>query len=52
MARKNGRNTNGAPLGFEMALSCPMEALSRPFAESKRLKDEIRKNLKEMGFDV
>lgn len=52
MAQRSKKNTNGAALGFEMALSRPMEALSRPFAESKRLKDEIRKNLKEMGFDV
>jgi len=48
MAKKN----NGATLGFEMALSRPVEALSEQFAESKRLEDEIRKNLKEMGFDV
>ena len=52
MARKNKNNTNGATLGFETALCHPMEALSKQFAESKRLEDEIRKNLKELGCDV
>jgi len=52
VARENKSNTNGATLGFEVALCRPVEALSRPFAESKRLEDEIRKNLKGLGFDV
>jgi len=29
-----------------------VEALFEQFAESKRLEDEIRKNLKGLGFDV
>ena len=52
MARKSKNTTHGATLGFKMALCRSVEALSRPFAEPKHLEDEIRKNLKEMGFDV
>jgi len=29
-----------------------MEAMAEQFVESKRLEDEIRKNLKGLGFDV
>lgn len=52
MAQRSKKNTNGVTLGFKMALCRPVEALSRPFAESKRLENEIRKNLKGLGFDV
>ena len=52
MAQRSKKSNNGATLGFEVALCCPMETLSEQFAESKRLEDEIRKNLKELGCDV
>ena len=43
---------NGATLGFEVGLCRPMEALSEQFVELRQLEDEIRKNLKGLGFDV
>ena len=52
MARKSKNTNNGATLGFEVVLCRCMEALSEQFAESKRLEDEMQKNLKGLGFDV
>lgn len=37
---------------FEEKMARLTSELSDQFAESKRLEDEIRKNLKELGFDV
>jgi len=50
IAEGRARQTGGEP--FEEKMMRLTSELSEQFAESRRLEDEIRKYLKELGFDV
>jgi len=49
--RKSAKNANGAT-PFEEKITRLTKELSAQFAESKKLEEEIRRNLKGLGFDV